>query len=47
MIDKDAIQFEKHWRKKIAEEVKQLIERDHEINAYGVYIFIRDSARDD
>lgn len=47
MIDKDAIQFEKHWRNKIAKEVEQLIERDHEINAYGVYIFLRDKARND
>lgn len=44
MIDKDAIQFERHWRNKIAREVKELIDSNHEINAYGVYLFIKDKA---
>lgn len=45
MIDKDAIQFEKHWRNKIAEEVKELLDSSHQINAYGIYLFIRDKAK--
>lgn len=46
MIDKDAIQFERHWRNKIAEEIKELLYDNHEVNAYGVYLFVRDKARD-
>jgi hypothetical protein len=42
MIDK---LFENHWRIKIAEEVKELLHEDHEINAYGVYIYLRDKAK--
>ena len=44
MIDKDAIQFEKHWRSKIAEEIKVLIDNNSQVNAYGVYLFVRDGA---
>lgn len=44
MIDKDSIQFEKHWRSKIAEEVKELLYDNHEVNAYGVYIYLKDKA---
>ena len=44
MIDKDAIQFEKHWRNKIANEVKELLYESHEINAYGVYLFLKNKA---
>jgi len=44
MIDKDAIQFEKHWRSKIAEEIKELLYQDHEINAYGVYLYLKNKA---
>jgi hypothetical protein len=44
MIDKDAIQFEKHWRKKIADEVRELIWDDYELNAYGVYLILKDRA---
>ena len=39
--------FENHWRKKIAEEVKQLIDSNHEINAYGVYLYIKSKVKDD
>ncbi len=38
--------FENHWRKKVAEEVKQLIDKDHEINAYGVYLYINSKVKD-
>jgi hypothetical protein len=44
MIDKDAIQFEKHWRSKIAKEIKELLYQDHEINAYGVYLYLKNKA---
>jgi hypothetical protein len=44
MIDKDAIQFEQHWRKKIADEVKELLWENHELNAYGVYLFLKNKA---
>lgn len=45
MIDKSSIQFEKHWREKIANEILELIETDSEINAYGVYLYVRDRAK--
>lgn len=45
MIDKSAIQFEKYWRNKIAEEVDQLINSNSQVNAYGIYLFIRDKGK--
>lgn len=41
MIDPSSIQFEIFWRKKIAEEVKGLIDQSPGINAYGIYLAIK------
>lgn len=38
--------FENYWRKKVAEEVKQLIDSNHEINAYGIYLYIKNKVKD-
>ena len=37
-----SIQFEKYWREKIAEEVAELMRTTPSVNAYGVYLYIRD-----
>lgn len=35
-------QAEKFWRNKIANEIEQLIKDVPEVNAYGVYLSVRD-----
>lgn len=35
-------QAEKFWRDKISKEIEDLMERVPEVNAYGVYLYIKD-----
>lgn len=45
MINKNSIQFEKHWREKIADEIKEMIDAGSEINAYGIYLWLKEKAK--
>ena len=37
----DVPQAEKFWRAKIAEEIRQMIDVFPEVNAQGIYLFVR------
>lgn len=36
---------EKFWRMVISTEILELIEKDHEVNAYGVYLFVKNGPK--
>jgi hypothetical protein len=38
---------ESFWRDNLAEKIRLLIEKDHEINAYGVYLYIKNGPFND
>lgn len=43
----DEPQFEKYWRNKIAQEIKDAIEGGSQINAYGAYMIALHGSADD
>lgn len=46
-MNPDAPQFEKYWRNKIAQEIKDAIESGSQINAMGAYMIALYGSADD